>query len=186
MRLDTERLIIREFEHKDIETLVLTLDNLEITRHLLAVPHPYTRKDAEWWIDRNHKMARDKKRESYDLAIQHKEDKALIGGIGLASIDYGRGTAEIGYWLNPSYHQKGYMSEAVKAIIDFGFDELKLKRINLKAHTDNDASNALAKKIGFVYEETAKKAATSKATGIVHDENRYRLLREDWQSEVKK
>ncbi len=72
------------------------------------------------------------------------------------------------------------MTEAINALLDFAFSKLFLRRIEWNAFADNEASNILAKKMGFTPEGTMKRGARSKASGLVHDENSYGLLKEDW------
>jgi RimJ/RimL family protein N-acetyltransferase len=180
MRLITKRLIIREFQKKDAPHLIVNINNLEVTKNLLVVPHPYTEKDAKWWINHCKEEARKKPRQNYGLAIELASERKMVGGITLNKVDVFQGTAEIGYWLGQKYWMQGLMSEAMKAMIDFGFNKLKLRRINLNAFTTNPASNGLAKKFGFIYEGMRRKACRSKANGDIHDDNIYGLLKEDW------
>jgi len=73
------------------------------------------------------------------------------------------------------------MTEAARRVIEFGFTNLGLARINVYAATENIASNATIKKLGFFFEGTQKKATRSKATGLLYDRNAYGLLKEDWE-----
>jgi RimJ/RimL family protein N-acetyltransferase len=75
------------------------------------------------------------------------------------------------------------MSEATKRIIEFAFQELGLRRLNIEAFVENEASNNLIKKVGFIFEGTQKQGTRAKATGKLHDSNQYRLLKEEWEQE---
>jgi len=77
------------------------------------------------------------------------------------------------------------MTEAAKKAIEFAFNSLGLTRINVYAATENIASNATIKKLGFVFEGMQRKAMRSKATGVLHDKNAYGLLKEDWEKSGK-
>ena len=72
------------------------------------------------------------------------------------------------------------MFEAAVEIVRFGFKDLNLRRIDVEADTNNDASNGLIKKLGFKYEGCLRKAMRCKATGKIHDENLWGLLRSEW------
>ena len=72
------------------------------------------------------------------------------------------------------------MSEAGKAMTDFGFTKLKLKRIEAGVYTGNIGSERVLQKLGFKYEGLARKAARPKSTGEFHDAKMYGLLRGDW------
>ena len=73
MRLETKRLILREWTRKDIPDSMEGVGNLEVSKWLALVPHPYTRKDAGAWIDYCIKCARKgDKRDAYHFAIELK------------------------------------------------------------------------------------------------------------------
>ena len=72
------------------------------------------------------------------------------------------------------------MKEACIELISFGFNKLKLRRLNVRAYKENVSSNSLIKKFGFNYEGTMIKSYKVKSTGKIHDENFYAMLKEDW------
>ena len=180
MRLTTKRLILRDITEKDASDLVRNINNLNVTKWLLKVPYPYTMKDAKWYINHSKEKLKQKPRTEYGWAIELKSEKGVIGGCGISKIDLEQGTADIGYWIGEDYWRKGYVSEAARRMIDFGFNKLKLRRITIPAYSDNEGSNGLAKHLGFKYEGRLRKAAVCKATGEVHDENLWSLLRKEW------
>ncbi len=183
MKLATKRLILREITMKDAESLIENISNLNVSRYLLVVPSPYTLKNAKWWINHCKEREKEKPRTSYNLHIQLKpasENPGIIGGVGLSHIDREQGTCNIGYWLGEQYWGRGIMTESATAMIDFAFQKLKLRRIRIPAFAVNNASNGLAKKLGFQYEGTLRKAGVAKSTGKIHDENIYGMLREEW------
>jgi len=176
MKIKTERLILRDFEKKDMNDLIENINNLNISKWLLVVPYPYTKKDAEGWI--NHCAKKKKQRKDYNFGIEF--EGRMIGCVGLSNVDEFQGTATIGYWLGEKYWRQGIMKEALQKVLDFAFNQLKLRRINVEAYTKNEASNNLIKKMGFKFEGTRKKSARSKADGKIHDANEYGLLKEEW------
>jgi len=180
MKLTTKRLILREITMRDIESLIVNISNLNVSKYLLVVPYPYTIKDAKWWINHCKEIAREKSRTSYELNITLRSQPGIIGGIGLGKVDREQGTSDIGYWLGEQYWRQGIMTEAAVAMLDFAFQRLKLRRIKIPVFTDNAASNGLARKLGFQYEGMLRKAGVAKSTGKIHDENIYGLLREEW------
>ena len=180
MKLTTRRLILRDVELADAVNLRKYINNLNISKNLLVVPYPYTKKDSLWWVNHCAEEQRKKPRTSYDVGIVLKGYPGVIGGAGIGHIDYGQGTAELGYWLAEDFWRQGIMGEAVKKLISFGFDDLKLRRLIIPAFSDNAASNGLAKKLGFHYEGKLRQAAVCKATGEIHDENLHSLLRDEW------
>ena len=182
MKITTPRLVIREFQEKDIKPLVANISNLKVSRYLSLIPYPYTKKDAIWWIEHNQEEARKKPRNNYDFAIELKSSHELVGGISICKVDRFTGKTTMGYWLGQDYWRQGIMYEAAQAMIEFAFDRLKLFRIDIEASTKNIPSNGLIKKLGFKYEGTSKKSHRSKATGQRHDANFYGLLASEYRT----
>jgi len=180
MKLTTKRLILRFPEMKDIKSVIKNISNLNVSKWLLAVPYPYTKKDAEWWVDHCAEEKVKKLRKSYEFNLELKSQLGIIGGIGLSNVNLEKGIADIGYWLGEDYWRKGYISEAAKELIDFAFYGLKLSRLRCPTFADNIPSQGLAKSLGFKYSHTSKKKYQCKATGKMHYEKVYFLRRENW------
>jgi RimJ/RimL family protein N-acetyltransferase len=180
MKLNTERLLIRELKKEDIENLFILVNDLDVSQYLAVVPYPYTKKDGEWFVNNCKEESKKNPRENYELAIELKDTKRLIGVIGLTKVNKLDEKATIGYWLGKKYWRKGIMYEAVMEVIRFGFEDLKLQRIEISASTENEASNNLIKKLGAKYEGTARRGHRTKSTGKFHDINNYGLLKEDF------
>ena len=179
MKLQTERLILRTPERKDIGDLVEGLNNLEVSRTFGVVPHPYTRRNAHRWIDKCSEESRKKKQGNYQFGIELKSEGKLVGCIGLNHVDYFNEGASVSYWVNEKYWNQGIASEAMKPVIDFAFDELRLRRLYLFAYYSNVASNNFAKKFGFKLEGTLRQSHKSRATGEIFTVNAYGLLEDE-------
>ena len=91
--------------------------------------------------------------------ISLKEDDEIIGTCGYHNWVKGYCRAEIGYELSSTYWQKGIMIEALRHVINFGFTEMNLNRIQALVFPDNIASLELLKKIGFKQEGLLKEYA---------------------------
>ena len=180
MKLETKRLILREYGVKDIKEIIENINNLKVSRYLLVVPHPYTMEDAKWWIGHCKEQQKENPRKSYQFAIGLKSEGKLIGGCGIGSVDEYQGTGELGYWLGEKYWRQGYMTEVGNKLIEFAFQKLKLRKLKIPAFTANQASNGLAKKLGFKLEGTLTQHCRAKSTGKIHDENIYGLLKKEW------
>ena len=180
MNIETERLILRQIEEKDVKNLVEQINNLNISKWLLVVPYPYTIEDAKWYINHIAEKYKEEPQNSYDFALEIKKNPGLIGGMSISNIDYDQGTAELGYWIGQNYWRKGYASEGVKAMINYAFNKLNLRRLSIPAFSTNKGSNGLAKSLGFTFEGCMREAAKCKATGKIHDENLWSLLRKEW------
>ncbi|MDA2992593.1 MAG: GNAT family protein [Actinomycetota bacterium] len=92
---------------------------------------------------------------SYSLAIWHinGQGKNLIGQITMGGVMYGamRG-AHIGYWIGRAYANRGFITQAVQAVTDFGFSALKLHRIEINIRPENLPSIRVAEKAGYLFE----------------------------------
>lgn len=180
MKLTTKRLILRDIELKDAKDLVKQINNINISKWLLVVPYPYTMKDAKWYIN-NCKEKKKRPRTSYSFSVELKEKPGIIGGIGLSKVNIEQGTADIGYWIGEDYWRKGYTSEGVGKLINYAFNKLKLRRLTISAFKENKGSNGLAKSLGFKFEGTLRQVVKCKATGEIHDENVWSLLKSEYQ-----
>jgi len=178
MKLITERLILRPLKIFDANEIVEGLNNLNVTRWLFAVKYPYTIKDAKSWIKHTQVEFRKKKKEGYHFGIELKKEKKIIGGIGLdIKGDY---KASVGYWINERYWKNGYGSEALKLILDFAFEKLKLQRLEAGVFVGNSTSGKLLEKFGAKKEGLKRKSQKCKADGKIKDEYIYGLLKEDY------
>ncbi len=177
MRLTTKRLILRDINLKDAGDIAKEANNLKVSRYLLLLPHPYLLKDAKWFINKCKKDTKQKPRKSYEFGIELKKEKKVIGMVGLCSIDKYQGTATLGLWLGQDYWRKGIATEALKKIISFAFNKLRLRRLEAGVFTENNPSYSMIEKLGFKLEGTKIKSRKAKATGKIHDEKIYALLK---------
>ena len=92
------------------------------------------------------------RRDALFWAMTLKGEDRIIGGIVYWNFDPGFHCAEIGYELHPAYWQQGLMSEGMKAVLDYGFNELGLHRIEATPFAENEPSCKFLAKLGFTYE----------------------------------
>lgn len=94
---------------------------------------------------------------AYAFFVFRKEDDVLIGGCTLSNVRRGVcQSASLGYWIGSPYARKGYMYQAVGAIIPFVFDVIGLHRLEAACIPDNEASRRLLLKAGFREEGRAR------------------------------
>lgn len=101
----------------------------------------------------------------------------VAGVIELSSYDPMLASAEVGYWIRSDLSGKGFMTEAGRALLDFGWDRVGLYRISLLAAVGNLASNRVAQKLGFRLEGTVR--GGSRGAFERHDAHLYGLVRDD-------
>ena len=119
----------------------------------LSIPHPYADGMAEAWIA-THEGAWTR-HESATLAVT-SADFGVVGAISLR-IELSQQRAELGYWIGVPYWGSGYATEAVRAMINFGFDKLSLQRIYAHHFTRNPASGRVMAKAGMQHEGTLRR-----------------------------
>ncbi|MEK6926113.1 MAG: GNAT family protein [Nanoarchaeota archaeon] len=181
MKIETKRLILRPPKLSDWKDIVEGAGDVQVSKMTAAIPHPYSKKDADWWINDVLKKWKKKKKDNYTFMIELKEQNKLIGATDIHKIDFINKKANTGSWINRRYWRRGYILEAKIPVIDFIFNKLKLRRIETQAFVENKASNSMSKKLGFKFEGTKRKSIVCKATGKIHDENIYGLLKKEWE-----
>lgn len=147
--LETERLVLRNLTQEDKYDLFEIRSN-PTTMQYISRPVAKTVDDASQVIDMI--MGFTANNERINWAITEKGTNKLIGLIGFPNFNLGNFRAEIGYVLNPNYTGKGIAYEALKAVIDYGFNFVGLHSIEAIIRTENKASVKLIEKAGFVKE----------------------------------
>ena len=115
----------------------------------LNIPHPYEDGMAEQWIS-NHRHWFERHEQAVFAIVLRAED-ALIGAMGFL-INMENQRAELGYWIGRPYWNGGYCTEAARAMLRFGFEQLGLNRIYAHHFARNPASGRVMQKIGMVHE----------------------------------
>ncbi len=162
--LETERLYLREISFEDIDDMYEYACTSNVGPVAGWEPHR-SKNDTKMVIQ----MFRDKKKYGQlgVYAIIIKESNKMIGTVELHT--YIRGfKAELGYTINPRYWGKGYAVEASRAIIEYGFETLNLKRIEATTFVDNYQSKRVCEKLGLVYEGIRKNGYLL-YDGTIHD-----------------
>lgn len=144
----------------------------------------------EWlgWLDYSNELKDVQKNIHKNLmgfAIDSTLDTAIIyqgkivGKIGFNSIDKSTKKAEIGYLLAEKYNGLGIMTRATKALIDIGFDQYDLQKIEIHCAVGNDKSQAIPKRLGFQQEGVIRSVEWLYDRYVDHQI--YGMLKEEWQ-----
>jgi ribosomal-protein-alanine N-acetyltransferase len=180
MELRTNRLILREWTHNDVDDLIDGLNNLEVAKWLAYVPHPYTKQNAEDWIKFCLLNSAKGKKSSYEFAIELASERRVIGGTSVDRIDAFHGIAGGGIWIHAKYQGKGFGNEAFGERIRFAFEDLKLRRLNNGFFDGNQSSLKMQERFGYKLEGRKRKAFRCMADGQLKDELTTGLLVEEW------
>lgn len=142
-KLEGERLYLSPINPDDIEIYAKWLNDANITQ-FLTIHNSYVALGSEKeFVDNAQK-------EEFVFGIINKETDTLMGNIGLTKFDYKCGTAELGIFIGEEENLgKGYGSEAIKLLIKFAFEELRLHNIMLMVYDFNERAQKAYKKCGF-------------------------------------
>jgi [ribosomal protein S5]-alanine N-acetyltransferase len=168
-RIETERLLLRPFTPDDAPIVQREVSRVEIAR-MMVIPHPYPENGAAEWIATAAKPGR-------DFAIELRESGVLVGSVAINPHEQHR-RASIGYWCAVAHWGRGYATEAVRAIIDYGFRDLGLNRVFAECHGDNPASRRVLEKVGMTYEGSLRQH--SFRLGRFADKLQFGILRSEW------
>jgi RimJ/RimL family protein N-acetyltransferase len=150
MEIKSERLILRKFEESDAERMFLLDSNPEVMKYI-GIPPVSDISESENII----KMIRQQYTDNGvgRLAVIEKKSGLLIGWSGLKlltqEINGYNNVYDLGYRFLPEYWGKGYAFESAKASLEFGFNDLKTDTIYAHAHSENEGSNYILRKLGF-------------------------------------
>ena len=136
----------------DDATSIVNLMDYEIAKYLYQVPYPYRIEDALNFIKSSYEDFKLRKAITFAIDYKNKSKSLLLflaGTIGIKDIDYANKKADIGYWIGKQYQGKGIATECVKLVVNYAFDELKLKEISAYVFPDNNSSIRVLEKNGF-------------------------------------
>ncbi|HSL89186.1 MAG TPA: GNAT family protein [Ignavibacteriaceae bacterium] len=164
---------IRSYENSDIDALIKYANNVNVSRWLMnTFPFPYTTDEAVIWLAN---CAAQDPETNFAIA----DDKELIGAIGLKLFDdVFIHNAEIGYWLGEPFWGKKIITNAVKEMTKFGFNNFNLNRIFANVFEGNPASASVLENCGYSLEGILKKAVFKK--GKFLDQYIYAILKEEF------
>lgn len=173
--IETERLLLRKITLNDASDMFEYASNPEVSEYTMWSTHTSI-EDTKYFLKSLTKMY--KRKELVDWGIVHKAEKKFIGTCGYVEWSMTHSRAEIGYALSARYWREGYMSEAVNAIIEFGFREMLLNRIVGRCEVNNVASARVMEKVGMQLEGILRQQLFVK--GRYWDLKIYSILREEF------
>ena len=173
--LETNRLVLRQLTVDDSENWFKNLSDEEVAV-LIGMEPLESVDDSKSIINRFND--RYEKKNGMAWAITLKEDEGFIGTCSYEKIDSHNLSGEIGYDLLKIYWGHGFMAEALNAIINYGFDSLRLNRIEAHTAALNLASRNLLRRLGFFEEAIFRESSIFR--GEFRDDCQYSLLRREW------
>ena len=174
--LETSRLILRSLVPEDAASLRRWLARDEIYTYWGRKASKSEREPELMFIDPRPWVKR-KPDPDFKWGIVLKETNAVIGDVSIFDIENAR-MGSVGYRLDPDLWGHGYVTEALRAAVEFIFTHTELDRLHAAADVRNTASNRVLEKCGFVHEGTIRHG---KMVSVYCDYHIWGLLREDWE-----
>ncbi len=178
LTLETERLLLRPLTLADTDFIFAHFSDPLVTRHLLDEPPLTDRAGAEeiirFYLDPDG-MSRYNR-----WGIHLKTENRLIGTCGYHQWSHQNQRAEIGYDLSPAYWGQGMMSEALRRVLAYGYEQMGLNRIQAVVYVENDRSATLHTHLGFVREGLMRDYHA--LNGQYYDHRLFALLRRDYRT----
>ena len=176
--LQTARLTLRFIEADDVEALFGLFTDREALRYWSSGPwlHPAQARDN---VEQTLKAYMDG--DALRFGVVLRETGELIGTATLYRFDRANHRCDIGYMLGRQHWGKGYMPEALEALIEYGFRKLELHRIEADIHPDNTASARILERLHFRREGHLRQRWF--VHGEISDSIIYGLLRPDWNTQ---
>jgi [ribosomal protein S5]-alanine N-acetyltransferase len=176
VELYTARLLLREFQSDDWPAVLAYQIDPRYLRYYAWAGRTAAdvQRFVQMFIDQQHEEPRTR----YQLALCRRESGDLIGNFGIRRPAAWSHDAEIGYELSPDHWGHGYATEAVGAILRFGFEDLGLHRIAAWTVADNAASARVLAKVGFTLEGRLRDRESFK--GRYWDVLVFGILAEEW------
>ncbi len=174
--LETERLRLRKLSMRDASDIFEYASLPEVAEHVVWEYHRnisdsmhFLRVVTQQYLDGV----------PSPWGIVDKDLGKLIGTIGYHIWSYPNGYAEVGYALSKDYWNKGIITEAFKEVIKFGFEHMRLNRVEATCKLPNTASEKVMQKCGLKYEGILHKKLFAK--GEYHDLKLYAILKSEWE-----
>lgn len=176
IEIETERLLLRRFKREDAKDMYLNWANdSEVTRFLQWVPHRSiedTQEILETWVTSYSSM------EVYSWAMVLKDKEKVIGSIGVVNRFDQHRICELGYCSGREYWNKGFMSEALRGVIEYLFTEVGYNRLEAIHHSENIASGRVMLHAGMLHEGKLRDYRMNNAGDLVDCDMYSVLLRE--------
>jgi len=174
--LTTERLLLREFTHGDLDDIHDYAADPEVARFMEWGPN--TREETEAYLARTLAAQEAWPRPDVNLAAERRADGRVIGSIRLAVTDAANLTGDLGYSFRRDCWRQGYTTEAARALVEVAFRTLGLHRLWAECDVDNRGSWGVMEKLGMRREALIRQGKLIK--GAWRDRRQYAILADEW------
>ena len=178
--IETSRIRLRSISEEDTDAFYAIYSDPEVMRYW-STPPLVDREAAANLIKKIHEDWQRHMILKWGIAL--RTDDQLIGSITLFNLDFNHRRAEIGYALGRDYWGRGYMNEALMALLKYTFEVLDLHRIEADVDPRNVASIKTLERLGFQREGYLRERW--QINGEIQDAYFYGLLRQEWKNEFR-
>jgi ribosomal-protein-alanine N-acetyltransferase len=175
--LETERLVLRPYALADAPRVQQMCGDDAVASTVLNMLHPYPDGAAEKWISTH----ADSFRQSTEvtLAITLKPSGMVVGSVAL-SVNKNHKRGELGFMVAKDHWNRGYCTEAVRAVVRYGFGVIGLVRIQAMHFPRNTASGRVMQKLGMTREGLLRQYVCNR--GVFEDLLVYSILRPEFET----
>ena len=173
--LETERLKLRRIMTRDANDIFEYASDMQVSRFVTWEAH---RSIADSLHFVRYLINTYSRGEPAPWGIIYKENQKLIGTGGYHWWHYDSARAEVGYAISARYWNMGIMTEALKEILEFGFEKMLLNRIEARCYVNNKSSERILMKCGFQFEGIMRESLFAK--GEFQDLKLYSILKSDF------
>jgi RimJ/RimL family protein N-acetyltransferase len=176
MKINTHRLFLEKLDLKHAEAFYAYRSDAETNKYQGWIP--YALEDCKHFIKNRIAKQINEDDSWFQFAIILKDTNTLVGDLGVHFIENNQHQVEIGCTISKEFHQNGIASEALIAVIDYLFSDLKKHRITASIDPNNIASIKMVEKIGFRKEAHFKESLL--VNGVWTDDVIYAVLEKEW------
>lgn len=180
--LTTRRLLIREFKSSDLSAIQRYASDSSVVRYMVWGPNSLDETRAH--LKDKLALQRQVPRNNFDLAVILRANRKLIGSVSLRIGNVRSRAGDFGYVYGREFWGRGFGTEALKALLGFGFEQLRLHRIHATCDRRNSASVRVMEKAGMRREGLRRKDEWVK--GRWRDTCIYAILEEEWKSHFRR
>ncbi|MBY0532249.1 MAG: GNAT family N-acetyltransferase [Xanthobacteraceae bacterium] len=172
--IETARLVMRAPSKRDLDGIVTLANNIKVAEMTATIPHPYTRNDAESWLE---KVSSGR---GHSMVLYVKGEKRVLVGVAGFGHRGDERNPEIGYWIGEAHWGQGFATEASRALIDHAFSETGIDALSASCRIHNEPSRRVIEKCGFQWTGTGLNQV--KALGASVPVDRFVLSRKTWEA----
>ncbi len=176
----TERLVLRPIGVEDLAVVQTAAGRREVADTMISIPHPFSTQDAERYV--RSRVAAMQQERGAAFTLRTHAPAVFVGFAELRDIEREHALAELSFWLAVESRGRGFMAEALAALLRYGFRDLDLNRIYAHHMVRNPTSGRVLSRLGFQAEGILRQRV--RKWGLFEDVVVQALLRSEWSETV--